>query len=231
MKNILLGSNSPTLTVQNRQDCSSETQVKIRDLRQNICSNGIAQLSEEDLFRLSLQEIEPKKCLPPPSIVPLLRQHSSKSASELSDADLFRCSLSEAEPKKYFQVADVLADDALVLHGLKVAEPQSSARASKPGRFSDDLSNISEVDLFRRCMRETEPKKLLPLSSPAATYPRRATDSLPHLADADLFRRCMDEPEPTRPLPTPPAPPSKRAPKASPRPLAEHPAPEPVAGA
>ena len=231
MKNILLGSNSPTLTVQNRHECSSETHVKIRDSRQNLCSNEVAQLSEEDLFRLSLQEIEPKKCLPPPSIVPLLRQHSSKSASELSDADLFRCSLSEAEPKKCFQAAHVSADDALVLHGLKVAEPQSSARASKPGRFSDDLSNISEVDLFRRCMRETEPKKLLPLSSPAATYPRRATDSLPHLADADLFRRCLDEPEPTKPLPTPPAPPTKRAPKASPRPLAEHPATEPVAGA
>ena len=167
----------------------------------------IASLSEKELFNLSLQETEPRKFHP---TSPMLRKRQlRKTTSDLSDEDLFRRSLEEPEPKKL-----------LPRNKPACSSKSGLCKSTEPGEMQQFLLNSSaqstictadalDIDFFRRCIGEPEPKKcvLIPSAPPSQTMiPKKAI--FPADVEGDFFRRCMAEPEPRKDstdFPSPPA--------------------------
>ena len=208
---IVLGSNSPAFSVPaNRHGYAGATAKLCQQYEK-----WVAQLSEEDLFRLSLQETEPKKSLPIAPIRPSQKNQQKSNFIDLSDGELFRRSLGETEPKKSLStnnLGDVSHEISLV-HGIE--KPRSRKYnlqpflTERPQRQQlSCLTDISDAELFRRCMLEPEPVKCLGiLSAPQSKQP--LSDKLACPADKDFFCRCMMEAEPRKGLPATRLPPTK----------------------
>ena len=96
MKPILLGANAPALSLQFEAIACSKALNK-----QHRPTQGVAELTEMDLFRLSMEEPEPRKSLPTRTTSNPQHTNHASFVAELNDSDLFRRSMGEAEPKKF----------------------------------------------------------------------------------------------------------------------------------
>jgi hypothetical protein len=99
MNPILHGSNSPAVTAHPDLSSSISASAKEKAKPKDACT--ITELSELALFRLSMDEPEPVKCLPTSLGSPKQhRRHVPSPLQFMDDADLFRRSMEEPEPKK-----------------------------------------------------------------------------------------------------------------------------------